>query len=101
MRPPQSRGKNRRGTARPCRVTVSYRPLYRGAPCWSPVEYEERDMTVTRGQVVALDGVKPVKWAGETGRWLLRGEQTGGLYSFFEVTTPPGGGPPLHIHQDV
>lgn len=58
-------------------------------------------MTVTRGRVVALDDVKPIKWAGEAGRWLLRGEQTGGLYSFFEVTTPPGGGPPLHIHQDV
>jgi quercetin dioxygenase-like cupin family protein len=64
-------------------------------------ESEEWDMTVTRGQVVALDGVKPIRWAGETGRWLLRGEQTGGLYSFFEVTTPPGGGPPLHIHHDI
>lgn len=58
-------------------------------------------MTATRGRVVHLDGVKPIKWAGETGRWLLRGEDTGGLYSFFEVTTPPGGGPPLHIHEDV
>ncbi|MGP2442606.1 cupin domain-containing protein [Streptomyces sp. JW3] len=58
-------------------------------------------MTATRGRVVQLDGVKPIKWAGETGRWLLRGEDTGGLYSFFEVTSPPGGGPPLHIHEDV
>ncbi|WP_063772504.1 cupin domain-containing protein [Streptomyces sp. NRRL S-495] len=58
-------------------------------------------MTATRGRVVELGGVKPITWGGETGRWLLRGEDTGGLYSFFEVTTPPGGGPPLHIHEDV
>lgn len=58
-------------------------------------------MTATRGHVVQLDDVKPIKWAGEQGRWLLRGEETGGLYSFFEVTSPPGGGPPLHIHEDV
>ncbi|WP_372410339.1 cupin domain-containing protein [Streptomyces luteireticuli] len=58
-------------------------------------------MTAARGRVVVLDDVKPVEWTGESGRWLLRGEDTGGLYSFFEVTTPPGGGPPLHIHQEV
>jgi quercetin dioxygenase-like cupin family protein len=37
---------------------------------------------------------------GEYGRFLLRGEDTGGLFSFFEVTTSPGGGPPLHLHDD-
>ncbi|MCP3760572.1 cupin domain-containing protein [Streptomyces sp. TBY4] len=58
-------------------------------------------MTVTPACVVHLDDVKPIKWAGEVGRWLLRGEDTGGLFSFFEVTTPPGGGPPLHIHETV
>ncbi|MFC6883275.1 cupin domain-containing protein [Actinomadura yumaensis] len=56
-------------------------------------------MTHTPGKVVALDDVDPVKWMGEEGRFLLRSEDTGGLYSFFEVTTSPGGGPPLHIHE--
>lgn len=58
-------------------------------------------MTATAGKLVQLDGVDPIRWAGETGRWLLRGEDTGGLYSFFEVTSPPGEGPPHHIHEDV
>ncbi|MFG2087298.1 MULTISPECIES: cupin domain-containing protein [unclassified Spirillospora] len=56
-------------------------------------------MTHTPGKVVARDEVAPVRWLGEEGRFLLRAEDTGGLYSFFEVTTSPGGGPPLHIHE--
>jgi uncharacterized cupin superfamily protein len=58
-------------------------------------------MTVTPGTVVQLDEIKPIRWAGESGRWLLRSEDTGGLYSFFEVASPAGEGPPHHIHQDV
>jgi quercetin dioxygenase-like cupin family protein len=26
-------------------------------------------------------------------------EDTGGAYSLFEVVSPPGGGPPLHVHE--
>lgn len=56
-------------------------------------------MTIT-GKVVVRDDVSPVPWLGEEGRFLLRAEDTGGLFSFFEVTTAPGGGPPLHLHDD-
>lgn len=58
-------------------------------------------MTINGGKVLTRDGVEPVRWGGEEGRFLLRGEDTGGLFSFFEVHTPPGGGPPLHIHETV
>ncbi len=30
---------------------------------------------------------------------MLRSEQTGGLISVMVETTPPGGGPPLHVHS--
>ncbi|GAA1774688.1 cupin domain-containing protein [Actinomadura chokoriensis] len=56
-------------------------------------------MTHTPGKLVWRDEVPPVRWQGEEGRFLLRAEDTGGLYSFFEVTTSPGGGPPLHVHS--
>lgn len=58
-------------------------------------------MTITAGKVVVRDDVPPIRWAGEQGRFLLRSEDTGGLYTFFEIITPPGGGPPLHIHDTV
>ena len=57
-------------------------------------------MTAITGKVVIRDDVNPVPWMGEQGRFLLRAEDTGGLFSFFEVTTAPGGGPPLHLHED-
>jgi mannose-6-phosphate isomerase-like protein (cupin superfamily) len=56
-------------------------------------------VTVTTGKVIQVEDVAPVRWMGEQGRFLLRGEDTGGLYTFMEITTSPGGGPPLHIHQ--
>lgn len=58
-------------------------------------------MTINGGKVVVRDDVEVVHWAGEQGRFLLRDEDTGGLYTFFEIITPPGGGPPLHIHDTV
>ena len=59
-------------------------------------------MTTTPGKVVHLDDVEPIRWAGEeSGRWLLRAEDTGGAYSFYEVTVPAGQGALFHIHQDV
>jgi mannose-6-phosphate isomerase-like protein (cupin superfamily) len=57
-------------------------------------------MTITAGKIIDVNDVAPVKWLGEQGRFLLRSEDTGGLFSFFEVTTMPGGGPPLHLHDD-
>jgi quercetin dioxygenase-like cupin family protein len=56
-------------------------------------------MTLAPPKLVVRDEVDPVLWMGEQGRFLLRKEDTGGLYTFMEVTTPPGGGPPLHIHD--
>lgn len=56
-------------------------------------------MTVAPPKLVIRDEVDPVRWMGEQGRFLLRKEDTGGLYTFMEVTTAPGGGPPLHIHD--
>ncbi|GAA0538135.1 hypothetical protein GCM10010172_19280 [Paractinoplanes ferrugineus] len=57
-------------------------------------------MTAIPGKIIMRDAVDPVRWVGEQGRFLLRAEDTGGLLSFFEVTTAPGGGPPLHMHTD-
>lgn len=57
-------------------------------------------MTITQGKIVIRDDVSPVHWVGEQGRFLLRSEDTGGLFSFFEVITTPNGGPPLHLHDD-
>lgn len=56
-------------------------------------------MTVPRGKRVLYREVPPVGWMGEKGRFLLRSEDTGGLLTFMEVTTAPGGGPPLHTHE--
>jgi len=57
-------------------------------------------MTDVPGKIVIRDDVSPVHWMGEHGRFLLRGEDTAGAFSFFEVTTSPDGGPPLHLHDD-
>jgi len=40
------------------------------------------------------------KWQilGETVRCLLSGEQTGGAFSIFHISSPPGLGPPPHVH---
>jgi quercetin dioxygenase-like cupin family protein len=56
-------------------------------------------MTINQGRIVVRDDIEPIHWAGEQGRFLLNAADTGGLFSFFEVLTPPGGGPPLHIHE--
>ncbi|MGP3925234.1 cupin domain-containing protein [Streptomyces sp. 8N616] len=56
-------------------------------------------MSKTERKIVSRDDVEPVCWFGEEGRFLLRKEDTGGLYSFYQITTQPGSGPPLHIHE--
>jgi quercetin dioxygenase-like cupin family protein len=57
-------------------------------------------MTEVPGKIVIRDDIAPVHWMGEHGHFLLRGEDTGGAFSFFQVTTSPDGGPPLHLHDD-
>lgn len=59
-------------------------------------------MIMRLGTVVRLADVKPIRWGGEeAARFLLHGRDTGGLYSFYEVTVPPGEGSLLHIHEDT
>jgi quercetin dioxygenase-like cupin family protein len=42
----------------------------------------------------------PVYWGpGDQIRFILTGEQTGGALFLGEVSVPPGGGPPPHIHD--
>ncbi len=36
---------------------------------------------------------------GDTYRFLVTGEETGGAYFAMEAIVPPGGGPPPHIHR--
>jgi mannose-6-phosphate isomerase-like protein (cupin superfamily) len=52
--------------------------------------------------IVHRDHVRPVIWSGEeTGRFLLRVEDTGGRFSYYEVTVPAGQGTLLHVHEDT
>ncbi|MEV8441848.1 cupin domain-containing protein [Actinosynnema sp. NPDC051121] len=57
-------------------------------------------MTVAAGRIVVRDQVEPVRWAVEEGRFLLRAPDTGGRFTLVEFTTPPGGGPPAHLHRE-
>lgn len=71
-------------------------------------------MERSKAGVVKLEYEKPERGAvrvppGEGGRalWVggelvtlkVKGEQTGGAYSLFEVATRPGGGPPPHVQH--
>lgn len=59
-------------------------------------------MTTRQPKVMHLDQVTPMNWAGgEAARFLLRSEDTGGLFSFYEVIVPAGEGTVFHIHQDM
>jgi quercetin dioxygenase-like cupin family protein len=59
-------------------------------------------MTKRPARVVHLDDVEPITWGGaEAARFLLRGEDTGGRYSFYEVSVPPGGSTLFHVHEDM
>lgn len=57
-------------------------------------------MTTPAGAVVRRADVPPVRWTREQGRFLLRAQDTGGMFSLLELNTPPGGGPPPHCHDD-
>jgi len=51
--------------------------------------------------VLALPASRPVLRAfGEVVELHLTGEDTGGRYSMWTETTPPGGGPPPHVHAN-
>jgi mannose-6-phosphate isomerase-like protein (cupin superfamily) len=59
-------------------------------------------MDTGQPKIVGLAEVTPMSWAGEErARFLLRGTDTGGLYSFYEVIVPPGEGSVFHIHEDM
>jgi mannose-6-phosphate isomerase-like protein (cupin superfamily) len=58
--------------------------------------------TMNTGKVARLDDVEPITWGGEeAARFLLRGADTGGRYSLYEVSVPPGEGSLSHIHEDM
>ncbi len=45
-------------------------------------------------------GTGPLYWgAGDKVTFLVTGAESGGSCFIIEVTVPPGGGPPLHIHH--
>jgi len=45
-------------------------------------------------------GTGPAYWGpGDQVRFLITGAETGGAFFMAEVLVPPGGGPPLHVHQ--
>ena len=44
-------------------------------------------------------GSKTLNVVGSRVRIMLSGEQTGGAFTMVEDVTPPGGGPPPHIHS--
>jgi mannose-6-phosphate isomerase-like protein (cupin superfamily) len=63
-------------------------------------------MTTTQGSsthiVRNLAEIEPIRWGGdEAARFLLRGADTGGLYSFYEVSVPAGEGTLFHVHQEM
>jgi mannose-6-phosphate isomerase-like protein (cupin superfamily) len=53
-----------------------------------------------RGKLVHLDDIEPITWGGdEAARFLLRADDTGGLYSLYEVSVPAGEGSVVHVHE--
>jgi quercetin dioxygenase-like cupin family protein/catechol 2,3-dioxygenase-like lactoylglutathione lyase family enzyme len=63
--------------------------------------YANATATVSRHNEVRYvpAGTGPAYWGpGDQIRFLITGEQTGGAFFMAEVSVPPGGGPPPHIH---
>ena len=46
-------------------------------------------------------GPKSVEWRGVSYRTILSAEDTGGAISIVDSVSPPGSGPPRHIHHDA
>jgi mannose-6-phosphate isomerase-like protein (cupin superfamily) len=51
-------------------------------------------------RIVPGDGGERLSVIGEDVTVKLSGDQTGGRFSLFAETSPPGGGPPPHIHAN-
>jgi mannose-6-phosphate isomerase-like protein (cupin superfamily) len=49
--------------------------------------------------VIPPEGGRPVAAFGSVAVFKLEGTQTGGAFSLFLAETPPGAGPPLHVHH--
>jgi quercetin dioxygenase-like cupin family protein len=56
---------------------------------------------IQRGTLVPPGAGESVWLVGDLIEVKLTSEDTGGAYSMVEVTSPPQGGPPPHIHHDV
>jgi mannose-6-phosphate isomerase-like protein (cupin superfamily) len=53
-------------------------------------------------RIVRLDDVTPITWGGqEAARFLLSSRDTGGLFSYYEVSVPAGEGSIYHVHQEM
>ena len=54
---------------------------------------------ITRPIVVPLGKGTPLYVLGEKITCKVTSEETGGAYSIIEEVSPPGGGPPQHVHD--
>lgn len=55
---------------------------------------------LTAASIVMPGDAKTQVAFGDQATFLLTGEQTGGKYTMFRYVVAPGGGPPLHRHDD-
>ncbi|MBZ4322250.1 cupin domain-containing protein [Streptomyces huiliensis] len=63
---------------------------------------ERPDERATREKVVRRADVEPITWGGEeSARILLGAGDTGGLYSYYEVSVPAGQGSVYHLHHHM
>ncbi len=60
---------------------------------------EEVKMAKGVAHVPPGEGTRSLWVLGELVTHKVPSRQTGGAYSLFEVTAPPGGGPPPHVHH--
>ena len=56
--------------------------------------------TVPSTVIVPPPAARVIRAFGDEVTVLLSGQETGGKYSMFSLITPPGGGPPPHLHQN-
>jgi len=55
-----------------------------------------------RPSVARLADIEPITWSGkEAARFLLRAEDTGGRFSYYQVVVPAGEGSLLHLHKQM
>ena len=61
------------------------------------VEHIESKKTITH--VPPVEGARSLWVLGELLTYKIPSQQTGGAYALFEAATPPGAGPPPHVHH--